>query len=159
MEGADIPATNLTLNNIEHLPVSIASRYELSSSLRAANEGLYESIIEIAIRDVITEQLTTQVLQGAGSSKQIQGIWGTSSVQNINYGTNATDFDRDDTLDVLNAVRLAKTDGAAPIMVAGTDLWKRMEKQPRKLEGTPSAGYTKVQGSSWMTSAMPTPGG
>ena len=87
MEGADIPATNLTLNNIEHLPVSIASRYELSSSLRAADEGLYESIIEIVIRDVITEQLTTQVLQGAGSgSNQIQGIWGTSGVQRSTTG-------------------------------------------------------------------------
>ena len=41
-EGADIPITNLILNNTEYLPVSIASAYELTSSLRGVDDGTFE---------------------------------------------------------------------------------------------------------------------
>ena len=86
----------------------------------------------------------TQVLVGAASD-EIQGIWGTTGVPNLDYGAGATDFDRDDALDWFDNVRLAKSDGSMFTCVMGDGLWKLMQKTPRGTDGTSSAGYTEIQ--------------
>ena len=125
-EGSTIPVTNLTLNNVEYLPKSIASAYELTSSLRGVDDGVFEGIARFAIQDVIGEQVTSQVLVGGGTN-EIDGLWGTTGVQNVDYGANQQAFSRQDVLDFLDLVRLAKTDGGMYTGVLSTTLWKLCE--------------------------------
>ena len=101
-------------------------------------------LIELAIREVVSEQLVTQVL-GGGGGNEIQGIWGTTGVPNLDYGAGATDFDRDDVLDWFDNVRLAKSDGGMFSCVMGDGLWKLCERTTRGTDGTSSAGYTEIQ--------------
>ena len=143
-EGANITVSNLVFDNSEILPVSIASGYRMTSSLRAVDDGTFARVAMMAIFDVLNDQVTGQVLVGGGTN-EIDGLWGTTGVVNVNYGAAQTDFSRDDALDVLNSVRLAKTDGMAPVMVASQGLWKLMEKTPRGLAGTEAQGYTDVE--------------
>ena len=143
-EGADIAVSNLVFDNSEILPVSIASGYRMTSSLRAVDDGTFERVAMMAIFDVLNDQVTGQVLVGGGAN-EIAGLWATTGVVNVDYGAAQTDFDRDDALGVLNSVRLSKTDGMAPIMVASKGLWELMEKTPRGLAGTVGQGYTEVQ--------------
>ena len=142
-EGADIPISNLVLNNVEYLPVSVASAYEITSSLRGVDDGTFEAIARMAISDIILDQVTSQVLVGGGAN-EISGIWNKTGVQNVNYGANAAAFDREDVLDWVNNVRLSKSDGFLYTMVMGDSLWKLMEKTPRGTAGTSSAGYTDI---------------
>ena len=142
-ESSDITVSSLTLTDTEYLPKSIAAAYELSSSLQAADDGTFSMLIELAIREVVSEQLVTQVL-GGGGGNEIQGIWGTTGVPNLDYGAGATDFDRDDVLDWFDNVRLAKSDGSMFTCVMGDGLWKLCEKTPRGTDGTSSAGYTEI---------------
>ena len=142
-EGSDITTSTLTLTDTEYLPKFIAAAYELSSSLQAADDGTFAMLIELAIREVVSEQLVTQVL-GGGGGNEIQGIWGTTGVPNLDYGAGATDFDRDDVLDWFDNVRLAKSDGSMFTCVMGDGLWKLCEKTPRGTDGTSSAGYTEI---------------
>ena len=142
-EGSDITISTLTLTDTEYLPKSIAAAYELSSSLQAADDGTFSMLIELAIREVVSEQLVTQVL-GGGGGNEIQGIWGTTGVPNLDYGAGAGDFDRQDVLDWFDNVRLAKSDGGMYTAVMGDGLWKLMEKTPRGTDGTSSAGYTEI---------------
>ena len=129
-EGADIPITDLVLDNVEYLPVSIASAYELTSSLRGVDDGTFEGIARMAIQDVIGEQVTSQVLVGGGTN-EISGLWGLTGVQEAKYGAAQTDFTRQDALDFLDLVRLAKTDGAMYTGVLSTTLWKLAESKLR----------------------------
>ena len=142
-EGADIPISNLVLNSVEYLPVSVASAYEITSSLRGVDDGTFEAIARMAISDIILDQVTSQVLVG-GDTDEITGIWNKTGVQNVNYGANAAAFDREDVLDWVNNVRLSKSDGFLYTMVMGDSLWKLMEKTPRGTAGTSSAGYTEI---------------
>ena len=142
-EGSDITTSTLTLTDTEYLPKSIAAAYELSSSLQASDDGTFSMLIDLAIREVVSEQLVTQILLGGGGN-EIQGIWGTTSVPNLDYGAGATDFDRDDVLDWFDNVRLAKSDGSMFTCVMGDGLWKLCEKTPRGTDGTSSAGYTEI---------------
>ena len=142
-ESSDITTSTLTLTDTEYLPKSIAAAYELSSSLQAADDGTFAMLIELAIREVVSEQLVTQVL-GGGGGNEIQGIWGTTGVPSLDYGAGATDFDRDDVLDWFDNVRLAKSDGSMFTCVMGDGLWKLCEKTPRGTDGTSSAGFTEI---------------
>ena len=142
-EGSEIPVSSLVLNNAEFLPKSIASAYELSSRLEASDDGTFQSLIMLAIRNVVSEQLVSQVLVGGGAD-EISGIWGLTDVPNVNYGAQG-EFDRQDALDVLDSVRLADTDGGMPVFVASKGLWQLMQKTPRGTDGTSSAGYTEIQ--------------
>ena len=142
-ESSDITVSSLTLTDTEYLPKSIAAAYELSSSLQAADDGTFAMLIELAIREVVSEQLVSQVLVGGGGN-EIQGIWGTTGVQNVDYGANVAAFDRDDVLDWFDNVRLAKSDGGMFSCVMGDGLWKLCEKTPRGTDGTSSAGYTEI---------------
>ena len=141
-EGAAITVSNLVLSNAEFLPKSIASAYELTSSLEASDDGTFESLIMLAVRSVVSEQLVSQILVGGGTD-EIAGIWGTTGVPNVNYGAQG-EFDRQDALDVLDSVRLADSDGGMPVMVASKGLWQLMQKTPRATEtygpGTTSGG-------------------
>ena len=141
-EGAAITTSNLVLSNTEYLPKSIASAYELTSSLEASDDGTFQSLIMLAVRSVVSEQLVSQILVGGGTD-EIAGIWGTTGVVNIDYGAEG-EFDRQDALDVLDSVRLADTDGGMPVMVASKGLWQVMQKTPRATEtygpGTTSGG-------------------
>ena len=101
-------------------------------------------LIELAIREVVSEQLVTQILLGGGGN-EIQGIWGTTGVQNLDYGAGATDFDRDDVLDWFDNVRLAKSDGGMYTAVMGDGLWKLMEKTPRGTDGDQQRGLHRDQ--------------
>ena len=141
-EGADITISNLVLSNAEFLPKSIASAYELTSSLEASDDGTFMSLIDLAIRSVVSEQLVSQVLAGSATD-EIAGIWGLTNVPNVDYGAMG-EFDRQDVLDVLDSVRLADTDGGMPVMVASKGLWQLMQKTPRGTDGTSSAGYTEI---------------
>ena len=141
-EGAAITTSNLVLSNTEYLPKSIASAYELTSSLEASDDGTFQSLIMLAVRSVVSEQLVSQILVGGGTD-EIAGIWSTTNVVNIDYGAEG-EFDRQDALDVLDSVRLADTDGGMPVMVASKGLWQVMQKTPRATEtygpGTTSGG-------------------
>ena len=143
VEGSDIPVTNLTLNNVEYLPKSIASAYEITSSLRAVDDGVFTTIAMMAINDILMDQVTGQILVG-GSTNEIAGLWGATGVPNHDYGAATTDFDREDVVDWFDNVRLAKTDGGMYTAVMGNSLWKLCEKTPRGLAGTSSAGFTNV---------------
>ena len=142
-EGSDITATSITLNNVEYLPKSFASAYTISSSLRAADDGMFEEISRRAISDILLDVVTSEVLQGDGGDG-FTGIWGKTGVPNHNFGAAPTNFDRDDVVDWLDLVRLAKTDGMRYTMVLGDSMWKLMEKTPRGISGTSSAGYTEI---------------
>ena len=100
------------------------------------------SLIDLAIRSVVSEQLVSQVLVGGGTD-EISGIWGLTGVPNVDYGAQG-EFDRQDALDVLDSVRLSDTDGGLPVMVASKGLWQLMQKTPRGTDGTSSAGYTEI---------------
>ena len=143
-EGAAIPVTDLVFDNQEILPVSIASAYRMTSALRAVDDSTFQSVAMAAIHDVLNDQTTGQILVGGGAN-EITGLWGTTGVVNIDYGAAQSDFDRDDALAVLNSVRLSKTDGMAPIMVASKTLWELMEKTPRGIQGTAAQGLTDVE--------------
>ena len=84
----------------------------------------------MAIQDVIGEQVTSQVL-GGGGTNQITGLWGTTDVPNFDYGAGQGDFTRQDALDFLDSVRLAKTDGGMYTGVLSTTLWKLAESKLR----------------------------
>ena len=121
-EGADIPVTNLVLDNTEYLPKSLASAYEITSSLRGVDDGTVEAIAVMAIRSVLLDELTGQVLVG-GDTDEISGLWGLTGVDNTDYGAAQTDFARADVLAWFNAVRLAKTDGGMYTGVLSSTLW------------------------------------
>ena len=142
-EGSDIPVTNLTVNNVEYLPVSIASAYEITTSLRGVDDDTFEAIASMAISDVLLEQVTSQVLVG-GAANQIAGLWGTAGVANVDYGAAATNFERNDVLDWFDHVRLSKTDGGMYTAVAGDGLWQLMERAGRGFSGDAAAGYTNI---------------
>ena len=125
-EGADIPISNLVLTDTEYLPKSLASAYELSTSLRGVDDGTFEMVIRSAISDILLDTVTAQVLDGAGTL-ELDGIWGLTGVPNFNYGAAQTDFTRQDVLNLFDSVRLAKTDGGMFTAVLSTTLWKLCE--------------------------------
>ncbi len=125
-EGADIAVTNLVLDNVEYLPKSLASAYEITTALRGVDDGTFQSIAMMAIRDVLLDQLTGQALVGGGAN-QISGLWGLTGVQETSYGAAQNDFTRQDALDFLDNVRLSKTDGGLYTGVLSTTLWKLAE--------------------------------
>ena len=137
-EGAAIPVTNITVNNTEYLPKSLASAYELTSSLRGVDDGTFEGITRMAITDVLLDQVTGQILVGGGTD-EIDGLWGLTGVPNFDYGASQSDFTRQDVLDFLDSVRLAKTDGGFNTGVLSTSLWKLCESVLRG--GTASDAY------------------
>ena len=137
-EGAAITVSNLVFDNTEILPVSIASAYRLTSALRAVDDGLFERVARFAISDVLQDQVTGQVLVGGGTN-EIAGLWGTTGVQNLNYGAAQTNFDRTDAVDLLDNVRLSKTDGMVYAGVLSSTLWKLCERTLRG--GTASDMY------------------
>ena len=82
-EASDIPVATWTLDNAELLPVSIASAFSISSSLRAADDMTFESLVYTSIMAVCGDELVSQVLDGGGSaSNEIAGLWGRVSAAN-----------------------------------------------------------------------------
>ena len=135
-EAADIPITTYTMNNLDLLPVSIASAFDLSSSLQAADEGTFEALVDFAIFAVCNDQMVAQVLDGAGSgSNEIAGLWGqvsTATPDNAHaYGAAQSDFQRSDLLTTKNVVDLAKTDGGPGQWILGTGLYQLAEQTLR----------------------------
>ena len=135
-EGSDIPVGVWTLEDGELLPISIASGFEISSSLRAADDGTFESLVRMGIQSVAGEELVAQVLDGAGSSSnEIAGLWGrvsSSSPDRVHeYGAAQSDFSRSDVLSVKNLVALAKTDGSSGAFVLSTTMWQLCESTLR----------------------------
>ena len=129
-EQGAITVSNPVLNNVEYLPKSIVSAFEWSSALRSVDDGTFMQVALFSISQVLLGGVTGQILTGSEAA-EISGIWGTSGVVNVNYGSAQTDFDRNDALDVLNNVRLSNTDGSDAILVASKSLWQLMEKTPR----------------------------
>ena len=135
-EAADIPITTYTMNNEDLLPVSIASAFDLSSSLQAADEGTFESLVDFAIFSVVNDEMVSQILDGGGSTaNEIAGLWGrvsTATPDNVHeYGAAVTDFDRVDVLTTKNAVDLSKTDGGPGQWILGTGLYQLAENKLR----------------------------
>lgn len=144
-EGATITAGTWTFAGDTKRPHTIPAAFQMTSSLRAIDSGQFETLIRASIRDVLQNQLVKQVLNGDGVAPNLTGAWYVAGVPNFDYGAADANFDRQDALDVLNSVRLANTDGSAPMMVVDKGLWKLMEKTPRGTDGTSSAGYTEIQ--------------
>ena len=135
-EAADIPITTYTMNNLDLLPVSIASAFDLSSSLQAADEGTFEALVDFAIFSVVNDEMVSQILDGGGSTaNEIAGLWGrvsTATPDNVHeYGAAVTDFDRVDVLTTKNAVDLSKTDGGPGQWILGTGLYQLAENKLR----------------------------
>ena len=144
-EGAAIVAGTWTVAGTSMQPHTIPAAFQMTTSLRAIDDGTFERIVRSAIFMVLNNGVVKQVLIGTGIAPEINGIWSKTGVQDINYGAGAANFDRDDVLDVMNSVRLSDTDGSMPVMVASKGLWQLMEKTPRGTDGTSSAGYTEIQ--------------
>ena len=143
-EAADIPISTYTMNNEDLLPVSIASAFDLSSSLQAIDDGSFESLVRFAIFTVCNDEMTAQVLDGGGSTaNQIAGLWARVSTANpdhqVEYGAAQTDFGRSDILSCKNLVDLAKTDGGPGQWILGSGLYQLAENTLRG--GTASERY------------------
>ena len=135
-EAADIPITVYTMDNNDLLPVSIASAFDLSSSLQAADEGTFEALVDFAIFTVCNDEMTDQCLDGGGSTaNEIAGLWGrvsTATPDNAHdYGAAQTDFARADILTTKNVVDLAKTDGGPGQWILSTGLYQLAENTLR----------------------------
>ena len=128
-EGADIPISTYTMNNADLLPVSLASAFDLSSSLQAVDDMTFEALVDFAIMSVCQEELASQVLDGAGSgSNEIAGLWGqVVAAHQHAYGAAQSDFDRADILTTKNFVDLAKTDGGNGQWILSTSLYQLAE--------------------------------
>ena len=144
-EGADITPGVWTFGGTARQPKSIPAAFQMTSSLRAIDEGQFETVVRAGIRDVLQNQVVFQVLNGDGAGNNLAGMWATMGVQNHDYGASDADLNRDDMLALLNSVRLSNTDGSAPMIVASKGLWELLEKKPRATDGTSSAGYTEIQ--------------
>ena len=133
-EGADIPIGVYTMNNEDLLPVSIASAFDLSSSLQAADDMTFESLIDFAILTVCQDELTAQVVDGGGSTaNEIAGLWGrVATAHQVTYGAAQSDFSRSDILTVKNHVDLSKTDGGPGQWILGTTLYQLAGKHPSR---------------------------
>ena len=128
-EGADITVSNIILDNTEYLPVSVATAMELTSSLKAVDDMTVENIIRMAMFSVLNDEVIGQVLDGAGSTgNELAGMWSIASLDNTDYGATDADFSRDDVLDWLNHVRLAKTDGMGYTAIMSSGLWQLAER-------------------------------
>ena len=115
-EATDITISTWTLDDTELLPVSIGSAFDISSSLRAADDLTFEALVYMSIQAVAGDELVKQVLNGGGpSANEIAGLWGRVSTatpdQVHEYGAAQTDHSRQDILAVKNLVDLQKTDG------------------------------------------------
>ena len=131
-EGTAIAVSVWTLDNSELLPVTIGSGFEISSSLRAADDGTFQALVFAAVQEVGGDELTKQVLVGGGTtSNQIAGLWGrvsTAAPDNIHeYGATPGDFTRADALTTKNLVDLSKADGMGGGFILGTPLWTLAE--------------------------------
>ena len=131
-EGAAIPISTWTLADAELLPISIATAFEISSSLRAADDMTFESLVYNSVQLVAGEELVKQVLDGAGSgSNEIAGLWGRVSTatpdQVHEYGAAPSDCSRADILAVKNLVALSKTDGSPGSFILSTTMWQLCE--------------------------------
>ena len=166
-EAADIPITTWTVDNTELLPVSIASAFDISSSLRGVDDGTFEGLVFMGVQRVAGEELVDQVLDGAGSSSnEIAGLYGrvsTSSPDKVHeYGAAQTDFTRADVLAVKNLVALAKTDGSAGSFILSSTLWQLCEGTLRGgsasdrylLESMPMEGMGMMGGMNGMMGMM-----
>ena len=135
-EAADIPITTYTMDNLDLLPVSIASAFDLSSSLQAADEGTFEALVDFAIYAVCNDEMVAQVLDGGGATaNEIVGLWSrvsTATPDNAHaYGAAQSDFSRSDILTTKNVVDLAKTDGGPGQWILGTGLYQLAENTLR----------------------------
>ena len=149
-EGGAITAGTWTVEGTSKQPKTIPAAFQMTTSLRGIDDGTFEGIVRSAIFLVLNNGVLKQILVGTGAANQLAGIWSTTNVVNIDYGATQSLFNRDDMLDVLNAVRLSNTDGAAPIMVASKGLWELSERTPRAVQtfgpGTTSGGgITDIQ--------------
>lgn len=151
-DGADITVTNFVLNDNPVLPVSIATAFEITSSMRAVDDGTFSGIAVTAIRQIIMDEFTGQVLVGGGAN-EITGIWGTTNVTNIDYGAGNANFDRNDILNLYDTVRLSKSDGGMFTAVLSNGLWKLAERTPRGLAGMVANGLTDIE--MYLLEAMP----
>ena len=149
-EGGAIPAGTWTFGGDAKLPKTIPAAFQMTSSLRAIDDAMFEAIVRSAIRDVLQNKCVQQVLTGDGVGTNLSGAWTATGVPETSYGASDDDFDRSDMLAVLNSCRLANTDGSAPLVVASKGLWELLEKTPRAIQtfgpGTTSGGgITDVQ--------------
>ena len=144
-EGAALTAGTWTMAGNTKQPQSLQMPFQMTTSLKAIDDGTFERLVNQSIFELLYNVLTAQVLAGNGTAPNLQGIWSQGSLPNINYGAGAADFDRQDILDLLNSVRLANTVGGGTIAVLSKGLWELAEKTPRGVDGTSSAGYTEIQ--------------
>ena len=143
-EGPDIPISTWTLADAELLPISIATAFEISSSLRAADDMTFESLVYNSVQLVAGTELVKQVLDGGGSgSNEIMGLWSRVSTatpdQVHEYGAAPSDCSRADILAVKNLVALSKTDGSPGSFILSTTMWQLCENILRG--GTASDRY------------------
>ena len=158
-EGADIPVSTWTLADAELLPISIATAFEISSSLRAADDMTFESLVYNSVQLVAGEELVKQVLDGAGSgSNEIAGLWGRVSTatpdQVHEYGAAPADCSRADILAVKNLVALAKTDGSPGSFILSTTMWQLCENILRGGAASDRYVLETMDGMGMMGSAM-----
>ena len=131
-EGSAIPISTWTLADAELLPVSIGTAFDVSSSLRAADDLTFESLVYASVQLVAGEELVKQILDGAGSSSnEIAGLWGRVSSATPDkvheYGAAQSDLTRSDILAFKNLVALSKTDGGPGAFILATTLWELCE--------------------------------
>ena len=135
-ESADIPISTYTMSADDLLPLSIASAFDLSTSLQAADVGTFEALVDFAIFSVVNDELVAQVLDGGGTSaNELAGLWGrvsASSPDNSHpYGSAQSDFSRSDILTTKNIVDLSKSDGGPGQWILGTGLYELAENTLR----------------------------
>ena len=128
-EDADIPISTYTMQEQDMLPVSIASAFDLSSSLQAVDNTTFEALVDYAIFTVCQDEMTKQVIDGGGSTaNEIAGLWGrVVAGHQHSYGAAQSDFTRTDVLTVKNHVDLAKTDGGPGSFILSSTLYQLAE--------------------------------
>ena len=127
VEGGSVTISTWAVDGTEYLPVSVSTAFELTSSLRAVDDQTFENVVRFAVRQVLENEVLSQVLDGGGATAappEIAGLWGTASLPSTDYGASDSDFTRADVLAWYDAIRLSDSDGGRLTAVLGSDLWK-----------------------------------
>ena len=135
-EGSDITIGVWTLDDTELFPVALGTAFDISSSLRAADDGSFEGLVRMGVQGVAGEELVSQILNGGGSAaNEISGLWSRVSAATPDrvheYGANQAAFTRSDVLTTKNLVALSKSDGSAGSFILSTSLWQLCEQTLR----------------------------
>ena len=126
-EGGAVAVSTWAVDSSEYLPISVSSAFEMTSSLRAVDDMTFENVVRFAVRQVLENEVLSQVLDGGGASAsppEIAGLWGVTNLPSTDYGAADPDYTRADVLAWFDNIRLSDSDGGRLTAVLSSGLWK-----------------------------------